>query len=139
MCGVSISEDKTRTQCPPVYSQTSGRGGSCRGGGTGRGLGKWWGDGRNDNYGAPGNVQVVEGGKFGHDKGRYEGGVNIQENSSGGGNLDILPYRISKITVNSADVGKIIGISGHRVHKFEEESGAQIVVSDTWLTKHIFQ
>ena len=132
-----ISDDENLTQYSPVYSQTSGRGGSRRGRGTGRGHGNWWGGGRgnyrnNNKFGAPENGQFSEGGRFGRHKGRYRGGGNIRENSSGDGNVDAVGSSSESIfTVNSADVGKIIGKGGCKIREFEEESGARIQVCDT--------
>jgi len=132
-----ISDDENLTQYSPVSSQTFGRGGSRRGRGTGRGHENWWGGGRgnyksNNKFGAPENGQVVEGGRFGRQKGRYRGGGNFRENSSGDGNVDMVgSCSESIITVKSADVGKIIGKGGCKIREFEEESGARIQVCDT--------
>ena len=132
MSGVWISDDRNRTWCCPVYSQISGRGDSHRGGGTGHANENWWGGGRNDKIGAPENGQVLEGIRVGHDKGRYGGGTKFQGNSSGGGNFDkVGTYSESKLTVKSADVGKIIGKGGWKVREFEEESGVHVQVHDT--------
>ena len=137
MSGGWISDDENRTQCSPVYSQTSGRGGSHRCGGTGRAHGNWWGAGRsdnnnNDNFGAPENGQVLEGRRFRHNTGQYGAGENFQKNSSGGGNVDVVgTCSKSRFTVKSANVGKIIGKGGWKIREFEEESGARILVCDT--------
>jgi hypothetical protein len=129
-----ISDDENLTQYSPVYSQTSGRGDSRRGRGTGRGYGNWRGGGRGSykNFGAPENGQVNEGGRFGRHKGRYQGGGNFRENSYGDGNVDMVgSCNESIFTVNSADVGKIIGKGGCKIREFEEESGARIQVCDS--------
>ena len=124
-----ISDDRNLTQNCPVYCQTSGHGDSCRDAGTGRAHGNWLCGGRSDNnkndkFGAPENEQVIEGGRFGHNG-------NFRENSSGGGNVDVVGTRSkSRFTVKSADVGKIIGKGGCKIRDFEEESGAHIQVCD---------
>ena len=132
-----ISDDENLTQYSPEYSQTFGRGGSRRGRGTGRGHGNWRGGGRgnyrnSNRFGAPENGQVIEGGRFDRYKGRYRVSGNVRENSSGDGNVDVVGSCSESIfTVNSADVGKIIGKGGCKIREFEEESGAHIQVCDT--------
>jgi hypothetical protein len=124
-----ISDDENLTQYSPVYSQPSGRGGSRRGRGTGRGHGNY----RNNNtFGVPENGHSIEGGRFGRHKGRYRGGGNFRENSSGDGNVSVVGSSSESIfTVKSTDVGKIIGKGGCKIREFEEESGAHIKVCDT--------
>jgi hypothetical protein len=139
-----ISDDENLTQYSPVYTETYGRGGSRRGRGTGRGHGNLWGGGRgnyrnNNKFGAPENGQVTEGGRFGRHTGRYRGGGNFRENSSGDGNVDVVGSCSESIfTVKSADVGKIIGKGGCKIREFEEESGARIQVCGTQLIKYTF-
>ena len=116
-----IPDDENLTEHSPVYSQTSGRCGSRRGGGTGRAKGNWWCCEMSDSN---------DKGKFGVPENR--GGRNFRENASDGGNVDVVEtYSVSRFTVKSADVGKIIGKGGCKIREFEEESGAHIQVYDT--------
>jgi hypothetical protein len=132
-----ICDDKNQSQYSPVYSQTSGHGGSHRGRGITRARGNWRCSGRNDcnnngKSGAPENGQVIEGGRSGHNKGRYQGGGNLGENPPADGNVDVVgTYTETRFTVKSVDVGKIIGKGGCKIREFEEESGARIKVNDT--------
>lgn len=127
--GDDWNSDEDNCQPTPQYTTTFSRGGGGRArGGGGRGGGGRGSYGGNNNWRDQDNRDEdrSENGFGSRGRGRGRGGGGRGGGSTGGNWEDSASITM---TINSSDVGRVIGKGGAKIRELETESGAEIKVS----------